>query len=227
MSRDGSPSCIYCGRLSGDSRDHIPPRSLFPRPFPSDLITVPSCIRCNMNFSRDDEYFKTVVLMRQDVASQPAAQTALASILRNWRRPQSHRLRVRLLRSFFDVAIRSPAGLFLGTAPGYRVDNQRLRNTIARITSGLFYEVFGRSVAPGSTVTGSDWLALAPDTRRDFATMLSGARERTVADGVFTFRWVRARDNEDATLWIMTIYSAATFTGITAPPVRPGTALAV
>jgi hypothetical protein len=49
--------CCYCG-ASADSKDHLPPKSFFPKEFRKDLITVPSCSRCNNKFSSLDEKFR-------------------------------------------------------------------------------------------------------------------------------------------------------------------------
>lgn len=47
--------CIYCGGHA-DSKDHVPPRSFLERPYPPNLLTVPSCKKCNRGFSLDEEY---------------------------------------------------------------------------------------------------------------------------------------------------------------------------
>ncbi len=39
--------CTYCGTTGSLTRDHLPARSLFKKPRPSSLITVPSCLPCN------------------------------------------------------------------------------------------------------------------------------------------------------------------------------------
>ena len=62
--------CVYCGREAQLTSDHIPPKNLFPKPRPSNLITVPSCKRCNRSASKDDEYLRLVLVMREDVFSR-------------------------------------------------------------------------------------------------------------------------------------------------------------
>ena len=47
--------CIYCGKNEANERDHIPPKSFFPEPRPSNLITVPSCSVCNRGYGKIDE----------------------------------------------------------------------------------------------------------------------------------------------------------------------------
>jgi len=50
--------CAICGEAEATTRDHIPPKSIFPRPLPDDLITVPACPECNNGASTHDEIFK-------------------------------------------------------------------------------------------------------------------------------------------------------------------------
>lgn len=35
--------CCYCGINSSTTKDHIPPKSIFNKPLPNNLITVPYC----------------------------------------------------------------------------------------------------------------------------------------------------------------------------------------
>jgi hypothetical protein len=40
------------------TRDHIPPKGIFPTPRSNDLITVPSCASCNRAACESDELFR-------------------------------------------------------------------------------------------------------------------------------------------------------------------------
>ncbi len=53
-------SCVYCGRKATTS-DHVIPRCLLEKPYPPNLLTVPSCRDCNAGFSQDEEYFLAVM----------------------------------------------------------------------------------------------------------------------------------------------------------------------
>lgn len=50
--------CYLCGSGENLTRDHIPPKNLFPPPKPTDLITVWCCKKCNEKFSLIDESFR-------------------------------------------------------------------------------------------------------------------------------------------------------------------------
>ena len=47
--------CVYCGNMA-ETREHAPSRVFLKGPYPSDLPTVPSCVKCNNGFSNDELY---------------------------------------------------------------------------------------------------------------------------------------------------------------------------
>ena len=48
--------CVYCGGPA-DSREHVPTKRVLEKPYPQNLVTVPSCRGCNNGFAQDEEYF--------------------------------------------------------------------------------------------------------------------------------------------------------------------------
>lgn len=114
--------CVYCGieepEIRDRTRDHIPPRNLFPEPRPSDLITVPCCRQCNNSASKDDEYFRSMLAMRNDAGEHPEAQKILPVVFRSLRRPQGSGFTKKLLQNVTPVDVRTPAGIYVGRAGG-------------------------------------------------------------------------------------------------------------
>jgi hypothetical protein len=49
------PACYLCGATDRLTRDHVPPRNLFPTPRPTNLITVDCCETCNNRMHLSDE----------------------------------------------------------------------------------------------------------------------------------------------------------------------------
>ena len=54
--------CVYCGAEAGDTKDHVPPKCLIRKPYPANLLTVPSCVACNGDSSKDEEYFRLMIV---------------------------------------------------------------------------------------------------------------------------------------------------------------------
>jgi hypothetical protein len=52
--------CSYCGDFP-DTRDHVPSKILLDEPFPENLPIVPCCLKCNQDFSLDEEYFACAI----------------------------------------------------------------------------------------------------------------------------------------------------------------------
>jgi hypothetical protein len=52
--------CVFCGEHA-DTREHIFARCFFDRPFPKDLLTIPSCHNCNNSFSGDEQYLMYLI----------------------------------------------------------------------------------------------------------------------------------------------------------------------
>ena len=46
--------CYNCGKHRELTKDHLPPKCLFARPRPDNLITVKACFECNNGSSEDD-----------------------------------------------------------------------------------------------------------------------------------------------------------------------------
>src|SRR5690242_15786461 len=70
-------SCVYCGALGEVSRDHVIPLTLFTRPYPPNLITVPCCLVCNNGKSRDDDYLRDMLVCDLFAEQSPTAKQVL------------------------------------------------------------------------------------------------------------------------------------------------------
>lgn len=70
----GDSVCIYCGGLA-DSREHIPSKTFLKKPFPDNLYTVPSCVKCNNSFSGDELYTRIVLDTLESAARENTLQS--------------------------------------------------------------------------------------------------------------------------------------------------------
>jgi len=53
--------CYLCGSERDLTKDHVPPKNLFRKPLPSNLITVVCCRSCNVVYSKMEEQFRIFV----------------------------------------------------------------------------------------------------------------------------------------------------------------------
>jgi len=130
--------CYLCGKKLADTRDHIFPQNLFPRPLPCNLPTAPSCEECNNSLSDDEELFRTFV------ASGVALETPLGYRIWTERvRPslqQNRRGFKTLLRKLVrEVKSFSPQGICLGDAMALEINQERVNPVLKKIARGLYY----------------------------------------------------------------------------------------
>jgi hypothetical protein len=225
MSRRRKPRvgpCTHCPNVGKLTDDHIPPKTLFARR-PSDLITVPSCAKCNGGASKDDEYFKLMLVSHNVAGDHPEADLLMPKALRSLFRPEAKGFRKAFEQSMRMVDVYSPGGVYLGKASGYDVNLRRLNRVAKRTVSGLFFHEFG---------------ARLPDTHQAIAYAVSGYKTNDAAtlewlkekcraiqssetkvcgEGVLTY-WVRRTDEDpNTTGWVLLFYKAVAFIGFTAP----------
>lgn len=53
--------CIYCGEIAS-TKDHVPPKGLIRQSNRDNLWKVESCRNCNNGASRDEEYFRLIIV---------------------------------------------------------------------------------------------------------------------------------------------------------------------
>lgn len=79
--------CAICGYTQATTRDHIPPKGVFPKPLPVIMLTVPACAGCNNGASEVDERFRLYLAAQtahfQDDATRLWKKRALRSLQSN------------------------------------------------------------------------------------------------------------------------------------------------
>lgn len=142
-------SCIYCGSTGKLTKDHVPPKNLFPVPRPSDLITVPACEPCNQSFGLDDDYFRIAVLAGADPERHPIAARLWSDKVVRGTLQRSPALKSIILQSLRRLDVTTPAGIYLGTAPTIRLNRQRVDRVVRRIVTALHWHHYGHAPRAG------------------------------------------------------------------------------
>jgi hypothetical protein len=215
--------CVYCGKVGPITDDHIPPECLFAEDDRQNLIKVPSCLKCNREASKDDEYFRLLTL-REDVNHHPDVQAIPPILMRSLKKPEAMRFRSNVYRELTRVQPRTPAGLVLPARGALKLNRRRLFRVIERITKGLFYDLRGRRLPDAYDVNVS-----APSTMTDktedelkwFAeNVLEPLGRKTgimVGRGVFLFKVVFADIDPNCSIWLYLFYGRIPFFALTGP----------
>lgn len=134
-SRD-SDICVICGKNAKEGRDHIPPRAIFPKPWPNDFITVPACKVCNNNQSGFDEKFKVSIGL---IAGHGKTGEELFKDQTIKTLNHNRSLSRNITESSRMIDITSKAGIFLCKAPATKLDSKSYDTVINRIIRGLHF----------------------------------------------------------------------------------------
>ncbi len=217
--------CVYCGKVAPITDDHIPPRNLFSKPRPSNLIKVPSCKEChseNKTVSQDDEYFRLMLSLREDTAKHPDVEKILPVVFRSLARPEQAGLTRSLMKSVKKVNLRTKGGLYLGIKQAYDVNLARLDNVARRIAKGLFYHENGRRLPSEYEVVAysEDGLRdLTEDDRQHLqqkimAPLMSNS-PKIVGNGVFSYRVSYSDTDPNTSVWFFVFYERVAFLCLT------------
>ncbi len=134
--------CYECGiSLNKDTltREHVPPKCLFPKSDKISLITVPSCIEHNGGKSGDDENFLQIIslqILANEKGKNIATNKAVKSILRSRKRTKS------LARDATLVYVDEEKNGRLKPTFAFKFNEDEFNSSISSICKGLYYHEF-------------------------------------------------------------------------------------
>jgi hypothetical protein len=227
--RRGRSLCIYCGRRAAVTHDHVPPKAIFASPRPANLITVPACHGCNSQASGDDEYFRTMLTLRESAFDHPDARKNVDDVLRALRKPAKRKFTRALLSTLQLRSVRTPAGLYLGKKWSVDVDLTRLGRVISRVVRGLYFHEHGAPLPVSADVSAfcEDGLSDLPpnamaQVRDSIVRPLYSVKPTTIGNATFEYRHISCREPAHASAWLLQFYADVRFLCITVPSPTAG-----
>lgn len=217
--------CVYCGKIGPITDDHIPPKNLFAAPRPGNLIKVPSCPEChgqNKEVSKDDEYFRLMLTLREDTFNHPDVEKILPTVFRSLEKPDKVGFAKSLMKTTRQVQVRTPSGLYLGIKPSYDVNLTRLDNVARRIAKGLFYHETGHRLPDRYDVVAysDSGLRNVNDTYRQhlettvIRPLVSNA-PKIIGDQVFIYWAGYTSEDINKSAWLFVFYERVAFLCLT------------
>ena len=214
--------CIYC-RRDAETKDHVPPKNLFPKPRPSNLVTVPSCEDCNGGASDDDEYFRNILIFREGVTDSPNAAKVWQTVRGALRRENARKFTESLARAMFDKPVETPAGILLGAAPAINVDQPRMDRVLRRTIRGLYFSEFGHPMPSDHYLAiyheevVDSWPTGVGEMLGEIVAAATAQPKKRIGDDVFEYCFARVDDHATASAWAFRFYSRAYFAAINVP----------
>ena len=186
--------CCYCGVREATTRDHVPPKSIFNRPRPSDLITVPCCFQCNNEASKYDERFKVYLGLHVSSGGDKEAERlfregVIPTVQHNKKLNNGVRANMFSLQTSTNE-----------NAKAIRWDNEAHNITIERITKGLFFHHYEK-IIPSDISIQTYWFK--EDQLRNVDDKLYS---NVIANGAFEYRYNKAHGLAFDSIWLFTFY---------------------
>jgi len=143
--------CYLCGKVillewarenEMATRDHIPPKVIFPKGWRKNLLTFPTHYACNKKLSEDEEYFARVLALI--VGDQ--SPSGFGMFLDFQRQVQRHPKHLKMIFNIMN-GIRRITSSGLHLPPGtisITIDKNRFRRVVWKITRGLYFKQLGK-----------------------------------------------------------------------------------
>jgi hypothetical protein len=204
--------CAICAEKDAVSMDHVPPQSIFPKPRPEDLITVPACSECNAGGSMTDEEFKVHLSLLAGVETPETRKLwqrgALRTLANNQRLAREVRSRM------VKVDMMSPGGLYLRTESAVLVPAEGIHHVLIKTIRGLYFHHYHERLGARARCNIQRWKGPAMKDER-LIEIVSRMSLVSIANGSFKYRYARAEDSPLASMWLMQFYGRESVFGFT------------
>ncbi len=211
MSKNKQQECAYCGVVSKTTRDHVVPRSLFPTPPPTNLVTVSACEKCNGGKSPDDDFLRD--LLTTDVYGQqnPIAKGIFdTKVLRSAKRNSSLVART-FLHDSSPTPFYSHGGIYLSHLFSAPIDTSQLDRTLFTICRGLYFHVKNSRIPENYKIT------IRRYQPREFLEIYKRFSDTLHLNGpiemgdVFLGSFVSVEEDPHSTIWLLLFYGIIAF----------------
>lgn len=141
--------CYLCGKPNTDTKDHVPPRGIFPAKPNGQLLTVPAHRSCNEKYSGDDELFRNLIIAGSGRTPE-GEQAWNEQVVPSWK--ENRGAKRRLQERMVIIWVREPkSGLFV-PRKALAGDVPVFEREIDRCTRGLYYHKFNKPYPPSQEI---------------------------------------------------------------------------
>jgi hypothetical protein len=189
--------CCYCGIREATTKDHIPPKAIFPKPRPNDLITVPACFECNNEASKSDESFKTYLGMHVARFGGDGERLFKEGVLKTTK--HNNKLRQQIIQSMTPRYVIKD-NVKVNVSAEVVWDNESHDLVLERIVRGLFFHHFELIIANNANIK----VYWQPEHNNSFDDILL---TRSIANGNFLYQFARVEDGLYYSMWKLRFFN--------------------
>lgn len=211
--------CYWCGQPA-TTREHVPPRGLFPKGYREELIRVGACNTHNTDFSRLDERFK--IYIQTVSASQLAVDDFKSKTVKGLNRPEAAGLVKSLSDSSFYHEINGEKRIVM------KIDTENTEKFVEKIVRGLYFYHTGKHILGENRIISCSIQFYNPDTNYEefFKIMLPVLQSNIMTEGdnenpdIFRYRFYYL-DLFDAFIIALNFYKSVEFVAMVLPETIP------
>lgn len=210
MKQNDRSSCLYCGSKADITSDHIPPKCLFNSKKNLQLITVPSCRKCNTSYAKDDEYFR--IYASADISRNEQGKKLWYEKVMGSTFYRSPKLRKNIVSSISGILVnvKRPNGVIL-KGKILNLDASRINNVLIRIVRGLYWHHYHECL-PSNIVFE---IYQNPPINGEIESILLRTKFCTIGNEEFKYRYRRCEEDIFASVWGLSFFMGAHFLVIT------------
>ncbi len=194
-------TCAICGEREATTRDHVPPKGIFPKPRPANLVTVPACIDCNNGASDYDDLFKVFLSLQASTNNGIARLLFEEKTVRTLERNQS--LLAKIREESRVIGIESDGGK-IETRTGVLWDSVAHDAVIARTIRGLYFHHTG-SPMPKTCNLSVQFFREIPE---DVLQYLHLFHEVRIGENQVIYKYIIFEEEPEHSLWLLEFYGA-------------------
>ena len=206
---DKNDRCYICGSRENLTKEHVPPKGLFPVPRPNNLIKVPGCEPCNNGKSQDDEYFRLAMAAFRD--RSPDGDRIWNEKVLNSTLPKG-RIARRISEIIQDSELVSSNAS--GDSSLMAFDPEVLDRMVVKIVRGLLYK---SRPSIDSSLLDFDVTLIDQFRLEETIPVVEKMRRWDIGDSVFRFWRGLAVEDERAGQWVLLFYDACMWSVIHTP----------
>ena len=202
-------NCIFCLEKA-DTKEHIPAKQLFKGISDKNLITVPSCKKCNGGFQKDEDFFRQFWASFFIERSTEAKRAMENEVSRSIKRKPA--LGWQMFKQMKPVNRFSNTGEYLGKATLINItesDRARINRVVDKIIRGLFFEEF-KQIIPKDWLVTIHWITPQMEQEQKLQEMTKTMRCKVIKEDTFAY-WFSFVPDTYQSVWILDFFRIPLF----------------
>lgn len=207
--------CRICGERPAVDKDHIPAKNLYALADRINLLRIPACAECNSQYSKNDEYFKRILLMSARIENDtPGIIELREQLFRSFANPKQSKFNISFAKSISIKRIFTPSGLYLGREPVYFAEYDRMNKILDKIIRGLYYYSTKKILTNDYSIKsfGEEYLihsssAVRDNVRKTIIEPLKYSTIHEIGRNTFKYKYKLTESDKKEGAWILNFYS--------------------